>query len=93
MVSEAGHTQSRDEYAAGHLGEDIAFLKAAQVTPVSLASKELGETAVVGSESEIRATVKGEPRTFRSREMLTLKRENGSWKIVDIQWQSLPDSK
>jgi hypothetical protein len=38
-ISEAGHTQSRDEYAAGHLGEDIAFMKAAQITPVSLASK------------------------------------------------------
>jgi ketosteroid isomerase-like protein len=92
-VSEAGHTQTRDEYAAGHLGEDIAFMKAAQITPVSLASKELGDTAVVGSESEIRATVKGEPRTFRSREMLTMKRDNGSWKIVGIQWQSIPGGK
>jgi len=93
VVSEAGHTQSRDEYAAGHLGEDIAFMKAAQITPVSLASKELGETAMVRSESEIRAKVKGEARTFRSQEMLTLKRESGSWKIVDIQWRSLPDEK
>ena len=85
--------QSRDEYAAGHLGEDIAFMKAAQITPVSLASKEMGETAVVGSESEIRATVNGEPRTFRSREVLTLKRESGAWKIVAVQWQSTPDGK
>jgi mono/diheme cytochrome c family protein/ketosteroid isomerase-like protein len=92
-VSEAGLTQSRDEYAAGHLAEDIAFMKAAKVAPVSRASKGAGETAVVGSESEIHATVKGEPRTFRSREILTLKRESGSWKIVDIQWQSIPDGR
>ena len=89
-ISEAGHIQSREEYAAGHLAEDIAFMKTAQITPVSLASKAVGETTIVGSESEIHATVKGEPRVFRSREMLTLKREGGSWKIVAVQWQSTP---
>lgn len=89
-ISEAGHTQSRDEYAAGHLAQDIAFMKEAQITPVSLASKEEGGTATVGSESEIHATVKGEPRVLRNRELLTLKREGGSWKIVAIHWQSVP---
>jgi mono/diheme cytochrome c family protein len=86
-VSEAGHTQTRDEYASGHLGEDIAFLKAAQVKPISLASMPMGETAMVGSESEIRTAAKG--AVSRSREMLTLKHENGVWKIISIQWQSV----
>ena len=86
-VSEAGHTQSRAEYASGHLGEDIAFLKTAQIKQISLASMPMGETAMVGSESEIRTTAKG--GVSRSREMLTLKRENGAWKILSIQWQSI----
>ena len=86
-VSEAGRTQTRDAYASGHLGEDIAFLKTAQVKPISLASMPMGETAMVGSESEIRTTAKG--GVSRSREMLTLKRENGAWKILSIQWQSI----
>jgi ketosteroid isomerase-like protein/cytochrome c553 len=88
-VNEAGHTQSLDEYASGHLGEDIAFLKTAQVKPISLASMPIGETAMVGSESEIRTTADGQPKVQRSREMLTLKRETGAWKIVAVRWQSV----
>ena len=87
-ISEGGHTQSRDEYAGGHLAEDIAFLKTAQSKPLSVGSMPMGDSAMVGSESEIRTTVKGQPTVSRSREMLTLKRENGAWKIISIQWQS-----
>ena len=89
-VSEAGQTQSLGEYAAGHLGEDIAYLKDAQIKTVSLASMLMGESAMVGSESEIRKTVNGQSKVQRSREMLTLERENRTWKIVAIQWQSAP---
>ncbi|KZC40550.1 MULTISPECIES: c-type cytochrome [Rhodanobacter] len=89
-VSEGGHTQTRDEYVAGHLGEDIAFLKAAKLTPVSLGSMPMGDTAMVGSESEIGATMKGKPVTLRSREMLKLRKDGDSWKIVSVQWQTTP---
>ena len=89
-ISEGGHTQTRDEYAAGHLGEDIAFLKAARVTPVSLGSMPMGDTAMVGSESDIRATAKGKPAMLRSREMLDLRKDGGSWKIVSVRWQTTP---
>ena len=91
-ISEGGHTQTRDDYANGHLGEDIAFLKSAQITPVSLGSMPMGDTAMVGSESDIQATVKGKPTTLRSRELLNLKKDGKDWKIVSIQWQSAPVS-
>jgi ketosteroid isomerase-like protein len=91
-ISEGGHTQTRDDYANGHLGEDIAFLKDAKITPVSLGSMPMGDTAMVGSESDIQATVKGKPITLRSRELLTLKKDGKDWKIVSIQWQSAPVS-
>lgn len=87
-ISEGGHTQSRDEYASGHLGDDITFLKSAEIKPVSLASMPAGDTAMVGSESDIRTTLKGKSTTIRSREMLNLKIEGKDWKIVSIQWQS-----
>ena len=90
-VSEAGHTQSRSEYASGHLGEDIAFLKTAQIKPISLASMPMGDSAMVGSESEIRKTVGGQLKILRSRELLTLKRDNSAWKITAIRWQSMPN--
>ena len=89
-VSEGGHTQSHDEYANGHLGEDIAFLKGATITPISLGSMPMGDTAMVGSESTIKVVNKGKPVTLRSREMLTLKPVGGAWKIITVQWQSVP---
>ena len=89
-VTESGHTQSRKEYASGHLGEDIAFLKTAEVKPISVASMPMGENAMVGSESQIRAKGAGQPKILRSRELLTLKREDGAWKIVAVRWESAP---
>ncbi|KZC17099.1 MULTISPECIES: c-type cytochrome [Rhodanobacter] len=91
-ISEGGHTQTRDDYANGHLGEDIAFLKSARITPVSLGSMPMGDTAMVGSESDIQAMVKGKPTMLRSRELLNLKKDGKDWKIVSIQWQSAPVS-
>ena len=89
-ISEGGQTQTRDDYASGHLGEDIAFLKTARITPVSLGSMPMGDAAMVGSESDMQTTVKGKPATLRSREMLNLRKDGGSWKIVSVQWQTTP---
>jgi len=90
-ISEGGHTQTRSEYAAVHLAADIAFLRNAQITPVSLGSSTDGDAAMVGSENEIHATSsKGKPVALRSRELLRLKREGAAWKIVDVQWESTP---
>lgn len=46
----------------------------------------MGDTAQVGSESEIEATRKGKPTTLRSHEQMDLKRVDGSWKIIAIHW-------
>ena len=89
-ISEGGQVQSREAYASGHLGEDIAFLKTAKITPVSLGSMPMGDTAMVGSESDIQVTIKGKPTTLRSRELLNLKKDGKDWKIVSVQWQSAP---
>ncbi len=91
-ISEGGQVQSREAYASSHLGEDIAFLQAAQSTPVSLGSMAMGATAMVGSESDIKAMIKGQPTTLRSREMLNLRQEGGTWKITSIQWQTGQES-
>lgn len=90
QISEGGETQNAKEYAAHHLGEDIAFLKSAKITPVSLGSMPMGDTAMVGSESDIQATIKGKSTTLRSRELLTLKKDGKDWKIVSIRWDSAP---
>lgn len=89
-ISEGGQTQTRDDYASGHLGEDIAFLKTARITPVSLGSMPMGDAAMVGSESDMQVTVKGKPATLRSREMLNLRKDGAGWTIVSVQWQTTP---
>ena len=91
-VSEGGHTQSHDVYAGTHLSEDIAFLEAARITPISFGSMPMGNVAMVSSESIIETVAEGKPVTLRSREMLTLTQVAGAWKIVTIQWQSAPIS-
>ena len=91
-ISEGGHTQTRDDYANGHLGEDITFLKGAKVTPVSFGSMPMGDTAMIGGETDIQATINGKSTTLRSRELLNLKKDGKDWKIVSIQWQSAPVS-
>lgn len=86
-ISEGGHDQSRDEYAGGHLAADIAFLKDATITPVSQGSRLSGDSATVGSESEIATTVKGKPTTMRSRELLELRNDGTEWRIVSVRWE------
>ncbi|HEX5352692.1 MAG TPA: c-type cytochrome [Rhodanobacteraceae bacterium] len=90
QISEGGETQSAKEYATHHLGEDIAFLKDAKVKHISRASMQMNDTAMVVSESDIQATVKGKLTKSRSRELLTLKKDGKDWKIVSIRWESAP---
>jgi len=89
-ISENSHVQSRAAYASGHLGEDIAFLHGARITSVSLVSMPMGDTAMVGSESDITTTRDGKSSTLRSREMLNLRKVGKQWEIVAIHWQSGP---
>jgi ketosteroid isomerase-like protein len=88
QISEGGDTQSRDAYAAHHLGEDIAFLKDVNTKLLSRASMAMGDNAQVASESEISAVHKGKPLTLRNRETMDLKRVDGAWKIAAIRWTS-----
>ena len=87
-VVEDGETQTRDEYAALHLGEDIAFLKPADVKLLFLGSMPMGDTAMVGSRSEIRTTHDGQALALLSTETLTLKRTAKGWLITRIEWAS-----
>ncbi|HET7922641.1 MAG TPA: nuclear transport factor 2 family protein [Gammaproteobacteria bacterium] len=87
-ISEGGETQNVKEYAAHHLGADIAFLKSARVTLISRASMQMDGTAHVASESRIDATSKGKPLELRSHEKMELKQVGGEWKIVSIVWTS-----
>ncbi len=89
-VSEAGRSESREEYAAAHLGADIAFLAHAQIRWSVAGSMRSGDAARVGSESRVATTHEGKASVQHTREMLTLAPRNGSWQIVAIDWQPQP---
>lgn len=91
-ITEAGQTQSREAYAAHHLGEDLAFMKHAKVMPLWMGSMSMGEAATVGSTMRIVITDAGKPRTLRGKERLTLKKLGSAWKIIAVQWQTTPET-
>lgn len=88
QISEGDHVQSRDEYAAGHLGEDMAALKDAKLNVVSMGSMTMGDTAMVGTETRTAIQHHGKPAERISKEMLDLKRNGADWRIVRVRWQS-----
>ncbi|MCJ0824801.1 c-type cytochrome [Luteimonas sp. 50] len=90
VIHEGGETQSREAYAASHLNHDIAFLKDADIRPVDIGSMAMGDTAMVGSRSQVRTTHHGEPVAVLSSEMLTLKKAPNGWLITQVDWVSQP---
>lgn len=88
QISEGGETQNAAEYAAHHLGEDIAFLKDAKVAVLSRTSMQKDATAQVASDSRIETTSGGKPLTLHSQERMELRRIDNTWKIVAIAWTS-----
>lgn len=89
-IREDATVQSRAEYASAHLAADMSFLRRAQVKTLSMVSRSLGDSAMVGSESESVVVVDGKTMRLRGREMLDLKKVGTEWKIVNIQWMSMP---
>jgi hypothetical protein len=50
----------------------------------------MGDTAMVGSRSELRATHDGKPVGVLSTEILTLRKAPSRWLITKIEWASDP---
>ena len=87
-VNEGGEHQDRSTYAAGHLSEDIAFLKSATVHPRFVGSMSMGNAAMVATRSEIHAAAEGKPLALLSTEILTMKDTAQGWLITRIEWSS-----
>jgi ketosteroid isomerase-like protein len=91
LVLEAGGAErSKAEYMASHAGADAEFLKQAHVQQGQRTSRVLGDTAWVGTESEVHATRDGKPATYLSAETMVLQRGADGWRIVHIHWSSRP---
>jgi hypothetical protein len=88
VIYESGQVErSRDEYAAYHLGADIAYAKT--VTRKVLASSERidGNTAVVWEESEA-TNVPGKAGRVHGLDTAVLEKKGDGWVIVHVHWSS-----
>lgn len=90
LIYEGGAAErSRDEYAARHLGADMAFLKKSRVEILKQSSGGSDDAAWVTTESRIRgASSKGKPLDIASTETALLKKTAEGWRIVHLHWSS-----
>ncbi|MDO9451948.1 MAG: nuclear transport factor 2 family protein [Stagnimonas sp.] len=90
LIYEGGAAErSRDEYAAHHLGADMAFLKKSRVEILKQSSGGSDDAAWVTTESRIRGeSSKGKSIDLASTETALLKRTAEGWRIVHLHWSS-----
>lgn len=90
ILESGGAERSREEYLGHHAIADAAFLGGAMVSTVRRHGEVTGDTAWVGSESEITSGQGADAKTLLSSETMILKRRAGAWTIVHIHWSSRP---
>jgi ketosteroid isomerase-like protein len=85
---ESGKLETRAEYEANHLPNDIEF--ESQVTGVRgpLRVTFEGNTAWVIATTEYKGTFQAEPVSFMSAQLMVLARDSGQWRIRTIHWSS-----
>jgi ketosteroid isomerase-like protein len=85
---ESGGIETRAEYIANHLPEDIKFEKAVTSAWKSYKVVVEGNIAWATSTEDITGTFEDRPVNLAVVELMVLSRQNGSWKIRSIAWSS-----
>jgi ketosteroid isomerase-like protein len=88
ILEGGGAERSRKEYAAHHLGADLALMKAANYKLEHQTSDTVGDLAWVASEALLTGNRDGKPINLRMTETLVMKRGAEGWKITHIHWSS-----
>ena len=91
IIAEGGSAErSYTEYANHHMKSDMAYT--ANITAQTLSRNVVqgGDMATVITQSEMVGNYKDESVHNRMMETMTLRREDGAWKIAHIHWSSVP---
>jgi ketosteroid isomerase-like protein len=88
VILEGGGRESRDEYAAHHLPEDIAFVRAVPIERSALQVTVSGDVAWVISTSTMRGVYRNRAIDSAGVELMVLSRESTAWVIRAIHWSS-----
>jgi ketosteroid isomerase-like protein len=85
---ESGGIETRAEYIANHLPEDIKFEKAVTSAWKSYRVTVQGDIAWATSTEDITGTFEDRPVNLAVVELMVLARQNGVWKIRSVSWSS-----
>ena len=88
VILESGFTQSREEYAREHLGEDIAFAKAVQTTRTNEAVYYEAGVAWTTATTRAQGNFNGRKIDSSGVELIVLTKQDGKWRIRAIHWSS-----
>ncbi|MFL5504570.1 MAG: nuclear transport factor 2 family protein [Gemmatimonadaceae bacterium] len=88
MILESGYLETRAEYLAHHLGEDIEFAKALPSQRTITQAKREGNVAWIVATSVLKGTFKEKAIDSRGAELMVLSRSGSEWRIRSIHWSS-----
>ncbi len=87
-VFEGGHAETRDEYASGHLGADMAFLQAVESTTTSERLVVDGAMALYLRTYTNKGEFRGRQIDASGTETLVLSKTDDGWRILHIHWST-----
>lgn len=87
-ILESGFAESRADYEAHHLAEDIAFARDVHSVRSEVHVDVEGDAAWVTSHSRTEGSFQGKPVNSRGVELAVLTRNAGGWRIRAIHWSS-----
>ena len=87
-IIEGGHVQSVDEYAAGHLGSDMAFLGQIDIEQLARDVQRGDGQATVETRSRFRGQANEQSIDLESIEFATLIETDEGWRISQVAWSS-----
>jgi ketosteroid isomerase-like protein len=88
VILESGGRETRDEYAAHHLPEDIEFARAVPMQRGPLQVTVSGTTAWASSTAKAKGIFRARPVDVTVAELMVLSRTGAGWEIRAIHWSS-----
>ena len=88
IITENRGVESRLEYAAKHLWEDIAFARTTSSAWLVANIRQERSAAWVTSNAKVTGSFQGKPVNNAVTEFMVLRKTGKGWRIQEIQWSS-----
>jgi ketosteroid isomerase-like protein len=88
LILESGHTQTREQYGAGHLQGDMALMRSASVTHSDFTVKQEGGVAWTTQTYRVTGTHKGREIDSQGVELMVLTEMPAGWRIRAVHWSN-----